>query len=263
MKKISGLVFVYVLMVIMNGCVSEKSFDEVMRQLEKERNENDGLRQQFDQLEQEYSGFAEEKGTLEREAAENKIRMDELLAEVQSQTQQIKDLSKGKRVVTKTVTKIQKPDMSWVEGITESLNKSFKGEIEKGSVQIHQTEDRLVIRVTDLLIFEEDDLDISLDGEDTLARLGAILKKAKGRPIMIGGHLDNTPVAPALVPEFPTAWEFTGTRATEVVRFLQEESKISGENLSAVAYGLTRPVASNTTETGRAQNRRMEFTLLP
>jgi flagellar motor protein MotB len=263
MRKMSRLVFVSGLLAIMIGCVSEKSFDEVMRQLERARSENDGLRRQLDQLKEEYSGFAQEKVTLEREAAENKIRVVELLAEVQSQTQQIKDLSKGKRVVTKTVTKIQKPDMSWVEGITESLNKSFKGEIEKGSVQIHQSEDRLVIRVTDLLIFEEDDLDISPDGEDTLARLGEILKMAKGHPIMIGGHLDNTPIAPALAPEFPTAWEFTGTRATEAVRFLQEESKISGENLSAVAYGLTRPVASNTTETGRAQNRRMEFTLFP
>ena len=263
MNKISRLVFVSGLLVIMNGCVSEKSFDEVMRQLERERRENDGLRQQVDQLKDEYSGFAEEKETLEREAAENKIRVDELLAEVQSQTQQIKALSKGKRVVTKTVTKVQKPDMSWAKGLMDSLNKSFKGEIDKGNVRIQQTEDRLIIRVTDWLIFEEDDLDISLEGEETLARLGEIIKKAKGHQIMIGGHLDNTPIAPALAPEFPTAWEFTGTRATEVVRFLQEESKISGKILSAAAYGLTRPVASNTTEAGRAQNRRMEFTLFP
>ena len=228
-----------------------------MQQLEKERDRNERLRDEL-------AGFSlmnEENENLEREAAENKIRAEELLAKVDSQARRIKALSKGKKVVTKI--KIKKPDMSWAKAIVRNIQKEFRDEIAKGQVEIKTGEDRLTIHLSDTVVFEEDDLEISIDGEEILVRLGEILKKVKNRQIMIGGHLDNTPIAPALAPEFPTPWEFTGTRATEMVRFLEEEIQVESKIMSAVAYGSTRPISTNATEKGRAKNRRMEVVFLP
>jgi chemotaxis protein MotB len=130
-------------------------------------------------------------------------------------------------------------------------------------MRITQTDDRLVVSLSDLLLFEEDDVRVSLDGEELLTRLGGVLKRVKGQQIVVSGHLDDTPIAPAMVAEFPTAWELTGARAVDVVRFLEEESKLSGTVMSAVAYGSTRPVSANATEAGRSRNRRIDVTLLP
>jgi outer membrane protein OmpA-like peptidoglycan-associated protein len=50
-------------------------------------------------------------------------------------------------------------------------------------------------------------------------------------------------------------------RAAAVVNYLASQG-IKKERMQAVGYGESRPVDTNQTETGRAQNRRVEFTLL-
>lgn len=205
-------------------------------------------------LKEDFSGFSEEKIELES-------RIDELLATTETQVREIKALSKKKKVIR--IKEVKKADMRWARSLATNFQKAFRDEIKNGKIKVKRTDDRLIIRVNDSLVFEEDDLEISLDGEEVLSRMGQILKKAKDHEILIAAHLDNQPIPVALAPEFPTSWEFTGTRSTEVLRFFQEETKISGKKLSAVAYGSSRPVTTNSTEKGRSENRRIEFVLLP
>ena len=63
--------------------------------------------------------------------------------------------------------------------------------------------------------------------------------------------------------KFPTNWELSVARATNVVRFLQEKAKVPGERLVASGYGEFHPVASNKSSAGRARNRRIEILLVP
>jgi len=245
--------------IFLTSCVSEKTFDQVMERLDKTETENEKLQGELKRINEEFSGFAETKEALEREAAESKVRADELAEKVSGQEKQIKILSKSKKIVRVP----QKPDMSWAKKIINEAQRAFRKEIQSGSIKIKKKEDRLIIRIADSLIFEIDDVEISLAGEEFLSRIGEILKKIKDHQILIGGHLDNIPIAPSLAPEFPTAWEFTATRSTEVVRFLEEESKVSGTVLSAVAFGSAHPLATNATDGGRAQNRRVEIIFLP
>ena len=254
MKKGAGLLGGLFFLAFLGGCVSEKSLHEALQQVERERNKNDELQQEMMRLKEDFSGFSEEKTNLES-------RIDELLAKTETQVREIKALSKKKRVIR--IKEVKKPDMAWAKKLAADFQKTFRDEIKKGKIKVKRTDDRLIIRVADSLVFEEDDLEISLDGEEILTRMGQILMKAKDHEILIGAHLDNRPIPVALAPEFPTAWEFTGTRSTEVLRFFQEESKISGKKLSAVAYGSSRPITTNATETGRSENRRIELVLLP
>jgi chemotaxis protein MotB len=62
---------------------------------------------------------------------------------------------------------------------------------------------------------------------------------------------------------FPTNWELSTGRATEVVRYLQETGGIDPHLLSATGYGEYQPVAPNNTEEGKHKNRRIEIILLP
>ncbi len=73
--------------------------------------------------------------------------------------------------------------------------------------------------------------------------------------ITVEGHTDNTPVDTAL---FSSHWELSALRAVNVIRLLHQEG-ISLDRLSAVGFGDTRPVASNSTEEGRQKNRRIEI----
>jgi flagellar motor protein MotB len=269
MKKASrSLLILLALTLILTGCVSQQSFQSVIQQLERERQQNEQLRKEIDQLraeapksKEEASRLAGENQNLLKSSQEEKIRADELSAQVDNLSKEVASLSKKKGVARVVVTK--KPDMAWAKDVSDDFQKTFRDELRKGEAQVKQTQDRLILTLTEPLLFDKDDVEITKEGEDVLVKLGEVLKKAKGEQIVVGGHLDDAPIAPSMVKEFPTAWEFTGTRAISVVRFLEEEGKINGKVLTAAAYGSTRTVASNTTDSGRAQNRRIEVTLLP
>ncbi|MEL6615700.1 MAG: OmpA family protein, partial [Bacteroidota bacterium] len=71
--------------------------------------------------------------------------------------------------------------------------------------------------------------------------------------VTVGGHTDNTGAADA-------NQALSQQRAEAVVSYLVEKG-IAAERLTAVGYGQARPVASNDTEEGREQNRRVDFTV--
>ena len=88
------------------------------------------------------------------------------------------------------------------------------------------------------------------------------MKKIPEKNIRVEGHTDNVPIVSSLKKVYPTNWELGAARATTVVRFFQEKTGIDPLRLSAVSYGQYRPVASNKTGAGRAQNRRIEIILI-
>jgi chemotaxis protein MotB len=70
-------------------------------------------------------------------------------------------------------------------------------------------------------------------------------------------------VTPGLRERYPTNWELSAARATNVVRHLQEKARLPGERLVASGFAQYRPAASNRSQAGRRQNRRIEIVLVP
>jgi chemotaxis protein MotB len=68
-------------------------------------------------------------------------------------------------------------------------------------------------------------------------------------------------VSPTVLEHFPTNWELSTARATNVVRFLETEGGIPGDQLVAAGFASYRPAASNQSEAGRRRNRRIEMIL--
>jgi chemotaxis protein MotB len=77
--------------------------------------------------------------------------------------------------------------------------------------------------------------------------------------VIIEGHTDNQPLAGG---KYPSNWELSVARAYSVIEYFSKEKGISPERFIAAGYGEYRPVASNETLEGRAQNRRIEIVLL-
>jgi len=69
--------------------------------------------------------------------------------------------------------------------------------------------------------------------------------------LRIEGHTDS-------VGEAATNEELSGQRALTVKKWLIEKG-VAADRLIAVGFGMNKPIADNTTEEGRAQNRRTEF----
>jgi chemotaxis protein MotB len=117
--------------------------------------------------------------------------------------------------------------------------------------------------MVDKILFPSGSADVSKGGKQVLDKVIAILKDIKDKRIQVEGHTDNVRIVSAIKTKYPTNWELSTARATQVVRYLQEAGGIDPKQLSAIGYAEYQPVALNDTDEGKAKNRRIEIVLLP
>jgi chemotaxis protein MotB len=144
----------------------------------------------------------------------------------------------------------------------DRLLAELKKEVGAGGAEVNGDAGRITVTMVDKILFKSGESDLTPQGEDVLRKLGAVLKTVD-KTIQVSGHADNTPVKSDLKDLYPTNWELSTARATNVVRFLQDEVGIKPRRMMAAGYGSYRPIASNATANGRARNRRIEILLLP
>jgi len=142
------------------------------------------------------------------------------------------------------------------------LNRKLEREVRRGEILIKEIRGNLVVDVTDRILFDSGEAELKDQGKEVLKKVGETLKAAD-KIIQVGGHTDSLPISDRLKEEFPSNWELSTARATQVVRFLQEEAHVPGDRLVASGFAQFRPAASNATKRGRRLNRRIEIVLLP
>lgn len=161
------------------------------------------------------------------------------------------------------VSKQKEEEIAKLRETYDQLAAGMREEIEQGQVKVTQLADRLSVSMVEKILFPSGEAGITPKGLKVLERVGAVMKNTKGKVIRVEGHTDNVPIAGELQKTYPSNWELSAARATNVVRFLQEKTGIEPERLQAVGMSEFRPVASNKTPAGRAQNRRIEIALMP
>jgi len=110
-----------------------------------------------------------------------------------------------------------------------------------------------VVRINNIF-FEFGKAELKAESFPDLNRLVTLLQSKPKLEIELGGHTDNVGTDDANN-------KLSAARALSVVKYLTGKG-IAGGRLKASGYGKTRPVTNNDTEEGRAQNRRVEFTIL-
>jgi chemotaxis protein MotB len=92
--------------------------------------------------------------------------------------------------------------------------------------------------------------------------LDALVKTMASLPntFQIDGFTDSMPIVNA---RFRDNWDLSAARASSVLRYTLSHSSISPEHLAIAGYGPYHPVSDNSTEDGRARNRRVEVIVKP
>ncbi len=103
----------------------------------------------------------------------------------------------------------------------------------------------------DRLLFETGKSTLKPSSQEQLVNIAEILKAYPGVEVKIGGYTDNTGDAAA-------NQKLSDERAKSVMAELVKLG-IDEERMAAEGYGQEHPVASNDTEEGRAQNRRIDI----
>lgn len=161
------------------------------------------------------------------------------------------------------ISRQKQEELDRLRGTYDQLVNDMQAEIAQGQIQITRLADRLSVSMVDKILFPSGEASITPAGLRVLQRVGNVLKTTEGKIIRVEGHTDNVGISERLQSTFPTNWELSTTRATNVVRFLQDSVGIDATRLQAVGLSEYHPVATNTTVKGRSQNRRIEIALLP
>ncbi len=145
-----------------------------------------------------------------------------------------------------------------IEGIKAKLDQ-FAAENNIQTKLVSSIEERgLVVSIQDTLLFASGSDETTPTARSILKKISTVLA-ASPNYVKVEGHTDNLPIHTA---KFPSNWELSVLRATNVLQILVKEGGIDSQRLSATGYGEYRPIADNNTEMGRTHNRRVDLVIL-
>lgn len=140
--------------------------------------------------------------------------------------------------------------------VEESLAYQLQTTDLKDTLKMVYDDRGLVIRFSANKLFKAGEDAVERPFLPVIDKIAAILQDGE-RIIRVEGHTDNSPL-PA-DSKFPTNWELSAARAIWIVRYMKAKFNIPTTRLSAAGFADGQPVAANTTEEGRALNRRVEI----
>lgn len=125
-------------------------------------------------------------------------------------------------------------------------------------IRMRLDERGLIISLAEQVMFNIGRDEILPKAKVHLDKISKILKPIPNN-VRIEGHTCNIPIHTA---QFPSNWELSTTRATNVTRYLIEQTNFSPVRISAAGYGEYHPVAPNNTEENKKLNRRVDIVVM-
>lgn len=148
--------------------------------------------------------------------------------------------------------------VSWqvIKPLVEYIESGAGG---KGAASVGEDSRGIVITLmSDNVLFEPGSSRLKPSAYGMIDRIAETIDETDNA-VQVEGHTCNLRPRGS---RYPSNWELSTARATNVLRYLVESKGLDARRFSAAGYGSVRPVASNETDAGRRKNRRVEIVLL-
>jgi chemotaxis protein MotB len=145
-----------------------------------------------------------------------------------------------------------------LKDIHADLMKALAPEIKERTVAVQMRREGVVVSLREVGFFDSGSATLRPSALDAVDRLAAVVAP-RTENIRIEGHTDNVPIHTA---QFPSNWELSTARATEMVQLFMFRYRVMPSRLSAAGYAEFHPADDNATAEGRARNRRIDIVIL-
>lgn len=167
----------------------------------------------------------------------------------------VKSIAKPDKLPDQKKTEEKKSEQRQkMRNVADDIKNVLQPLIAQGKVKLLETSRGVTVEINDSILFPAGQARLQPASVSAMQAIAQVLADSDF-PITIEGHTDNIPIATA---QFPSNWELSAMRATTVLR-LFNEGGVGAERLTAIGYGETRPLETNTTLEGRARNRRVSI----
>lgn len=234
--------------------LKSQSFDlgtknqSLQSQLEDAVAERDKLKVAYDQLQKEY-------GSLEKNSDQA------IKAEIERLNSLKKELDGKSSRVAELESKLAAQDKN-LRNLKESLSKALF-EFEGKGLTVEQKNGKVYVSMENKLLFPSGSWTVSSEGKNAVEQLAEVLAKNPDIAILIEGHTDNDKIMGNLGGGITNNWDLSTKRATAIVNIIEQTNGIDKKNLTAAGRSEFAPIASNSSTTGKAKNRRIEVILTP
>ena len=142
-----------------------------------------------------------------------------------------------------------------IAGYVDQQELDLRRESAGTGVDVIRSGDRLFVRLPSSGTFNVGRSDISPQAVSTLGEIGLTLKKYNRSLVDVLGHTDSTGTEAG-------NRALSEKRAQAVAAMLRSRG-VSAARIATRGYGASQPIGDNSTDTGRALNRRVEIKIVP
>ena len=209
---------------------------------------------QVDQLQAELDQSQQQVQSLEQKVAQLQADLDGARAQI-AQLEQERDSHAEELARLREAEKKRMAELETYKKLFARLKKL----IDAGTIKVSFRDGRMIVELASAVLFDSGRTNLKDAGEQALDELVQALDTVKDREFLIAGHTDDVPIRGG---RYKSNWELSAARAITVVKYMIDKG-FPEERLAAAGYGPTDPIATNETDEGKAQNRRIEIILMP
>jgi chemotaxis protein MotB len=255
-KRLIGLAAVA--LAVSGGCVSQEKYN--------------ALKMDRDRLTEQLSAAQNEANVVRREAELYKASLDAIKNGGQANEALVASLTAANADLQRQLDDMNKKygdamnKFGTVTALPAALTSELQAFANANPELVEFDSQRGIVKFKSDLTFALGSAELKPEAKAAIGRFAQILNSgsASGYELLVAGHTDNVRVSnPATIQAgHKDNWFLSSHRAISVVREMLGGS-VSAQRLGAVGYADQRPVADNTSEGGRARNRRVEVLILP
>lgn len=251
------------------SCVSKKDYAALQANYNRSLDTNAKLKQSWQVTQQELSASRARAQSLEEQIAQAKNNAAALQAALDKclngnnqgnvNIAKLADqISASDRYIQHLVELKNKSD-SLNQVLTANLTRSLSPD-ETKDVNVKVLKGVVYISLSDNMLYKSGSYMISDRAGTILSKVAKIINDYSDYDVLVEGNTDNVPISQ---PNIRNNWDLSCLRASSVVQVLQTTYNVDPKRLTAGGRGEYNPIADNSSDFGKAQNRRTQIIITP
>ena len=145
--------------------------------------------------------------------------------------------------------------ISIIAGLQTDLQNTLGERHGEQGVIVERRSQYIVLTFPEQIVFDSGQAELKISAQSVLETVADFIDRHPELSLEIQGHTDNRPISNR---SYPSNWELSAARATQVARALVGLG-VHPPRITAKGFGEYHPVSANDSDEGRLQNRRVEI----
>jgi chemotaxis protein MotB len=233
--------------IMLFSCVSKKKYTQLTKQY-------NSLDSTYASLNNKYNGL------FEKNSEDKQLSQAELQKLYNQLKAKVADLETSNKKIQELQAGILKQKQAQQDLLAKVKNALIGFNSNELTAEIRK-DGKVYVSLSEKLLFKSGSYKVDPKGKEALKKLADVLLNQPDIDITIEGHTDSIPLKKG---DFlKDNLDLSVMRATSIERILSDDYGVGAKQMYASGRGENFPIAPNSTEEGRASNRRTEIILAP